>query len=507
MSDIFSRFKSTVIQSFFYSLGNFAGKFSGVLLLPIYSLYLPVEVFGLYALFEVIFQVFQVFSGLGIKLGLTRWYWDEESTKDKKSLFFTTYLFNLVVCILFSYLLFISFDFLSEYYFKTQINSNFIILFISGNLIKLFSEVPMLLLRVQHKAKQHSVVQIAQLLSFVLFVFIFLAFFHQGIEGIFWANILSGAIQFILVIPVIIRNTKFKFEYKILIEMLVYGFPVALGNMVNITFNFTDKYFLNRFSNLKVVGTFTLAHKLSNIVNLLIVNSFMNAYMHNYFKGIHDENNDRFYSRSFTYFLLAITFFSLLLIVFIDEAIFVFSANNKDYSQSAVIVPVLTIGLIFGGIRQILTLPINKIKKTRIIGVLSILSGVLNVYLNYILIPEYNALGAAYATGVVQVFSSVVLLVFVLRNVNIPFEWRRIKLILLSFTLTITLFYLVSFNIWFLNFVFKIAVTIVWGVFLYYSNFLLPEEKQRIFQFAEKWWNIRKLKNNLQSLKENKKND
>ena len=63
MSDIFSRFKSTVIQSFFYSLGNFAGKFSGVLLLPIYSLYLPVEVFGLYALFEVIFQVFQVFFG------------------------------------------------------------------------------------------------------------------------------------------------------------------------------------------------------------------------------------------------------------------------------------------------------------------------------------------------------------------------------------------------------------------------------------------------------------
>ncbi len=505
MSDIFSRFKSTVIQSFFYSLGNFAGKFSGVLLLPIYSLYLPVEVFGLYALFEVIFQVFQVFSGLGIKLGLTRWYWDEESTKDKKSLFFTTYLFNLVVCILFSYLLFISFDFLSEYYFKTQINKQLISLFITGNLIKLFSEVPMLLLRVQHKAKQHSVVQISQLLSFVLFVFIFLAVFQQGIEGIFWANILSGALQFMLVIPVIIRNTKFKFEFRILMEMLTYGFPVALGNMVNITFNFTDKYFLNWFSNLKVVGTFTLAHKLSNIVNLLIVNSFMNAYMHNYFKGIHDKNNDRFYSRSFTYFLLAITFFSLLLIVFIDEAIFVFSANNKDYSQAAVIVPVLTIGLIFGGVRQILTLPINKIKKTRIIGILSILAGILNVYLNYILIPKYNALGAAYATGIVQVFSSLILLGFVVRLVNIPFEWKRIKLIVLSFTLTIILYYLVNFQIWILNFVFKIGILIAWGALLYFSHFLLPEEKQRMTQFVEKWWDIKKLKKNLQSLKGDKK--
>ncbi len=502
MSDIFSRFKSTVIQSFFYSLGNFAGKFSGVLLLPIYSLYLPVELFGLYALFEVIFQLFQVFSGLGIKLGLTRWYWDEESTKDKKSLFFTTYSFNLLVCFVFSYLLFISFDFLAEYYFKTPIDDKLVGLFIAGNLVKLLAEVPLLLLRVQHKAKRHSVIQISQLLSFVLFVFIFLAFFNKGIEGIFWANILSGAIQFVMVIPVITKNISFKFDFKILKEMLSYGFPVALGNMVNITFNFTDKYFLNWFSTLKVVGTFTLAHKLANIVNLLIVNSFMNAYMHNYFKGINDKNNDRFYSRSFTYFLLAITLFSLLLIVFIDEAIYIFSANNKDYSQASVIVPVLTIGLIFGGVRQILTLPINKVKKTRIIGVLSIFSGILNVALNYILIPKYNALGAAYATGVVQILSSIVLLLFVLKHIDIPFEWKRIATIVLISTLTIIIYDLVDIKIWIIHLIFKIGLVISWLLALYFTNFLYPEEKLRIIQFLQKWASLDKIKSNLKSLKQ-----
>ncbi len=503
MSDIFSRFKSTVIQSFFYSLGNFAGKFSGVILLPIYSLYLPVELFGLYALFEVIFQLFQVFSGLGIKLGLTRWYWDKSSTKDKNSLFFTTYLFNLVICILFSYLLYISFDFLSEYYFKEQIDNKLIKLFIVGNLIKLFAEVPMLLLRVQHKAKRHSVIQISQLLSFVLFVFIFLAFFNKEIEGIFWANILSGSIQFFMILPVIKKNISFKFDFKILKSMLSYGFPVALGNMVNITFNFTDKYFLNWFSNLKVVGAFTLAHKLSNIVNLLIVNSFMNAYMHNYFKGIHDKNNDKFYSRSFTYFLLAITFFSLLLIIFIDEAIYIFSANNKDYSQASVIVPILTIGLIFGGVRQILTLPINKIKKTRIIGVLSILAGILNVYLNYILIPQYHALGAAYATGIVQVLSSITLLIFVLRYIDIPFEWKRITTISLTFTSILFIYYIIDIHVWFINFIFKIGLVIIWITSLFYSNFLYSEEKMRMKQFIQKWIKINNIRSNIKSLKDN----
>ncbi|MCW3807588.1 lipopolysaccharide biosynthesis protein [Plebeiibacterium marinum] len=501
MSDIFHKFKSTVIQSFFYSMGNFAGKFSGVILLPIYSLYLPVETFGLYALFEVIFQLFQVFSGLGIKLGLTRWYWDEDATKDKKSLFFSTYLFNLVICTIFSFLLYLSFDFLNQYYFKTSIDNNLIWLFILGNLTKLFSEVPLLLLRVQHKAKKHSVIQIIQLLSFVLFVFIFLALFNKGIEGIFLANIFSGGLQFLLVIPVIVKNTRFKLEVRLLWDMLRYGFPVALGNMVNITFNFTDKYFLNWFSNFAVVGTFTLAHKLSNIVNLLIVNSFMNAYMHNYFKGIQNKDNDRFYSRSFTYFLLAITFCSLLLIVFVEEALFVFSANNQDYSNASFIVPVLTIGLVFGGIRQMLVLPINKIKKNRIIGILSILSGFINVILNYLLIPRYAALGAAYATGVVQMFSSVVLLYFVIRVARQPFEWKRIAITLTAFTLIIALFYTIKFDSWLLMVSYKIALIALWGGIIYFGNFLFDEEKLRLHQLIAKWSDIKHVKDNLQSLK------
>lgn len=500
MSETFKKFKNTAIQSAFYSIGNFAGKFSGVILLPVYSLFLPLEVFGLYALFEVIFQLFQVFSGLGIKLGLARWYWDEETTPNKNSLFFTTYIFNIVICVIFSLALFFGFNFLAVYYFKTPIGIELIILFVGGNFIKLLSEVPMLLLRIQHKAKKHSVIQITQLLVFVLFVVLFLAIFKMKLAGVFWATIISALLQIVLLIPVIVKNSDTKFELKILLNMISYGFPVALGNMVNITFNFTDKYFINWFSSLKHVGTFTLAHKISNIVNVLIVNAFMNAYMHSYFKGVNNVDNERFFSRSFTYFLMGITFCSLILIVFIDEIIVLFTANNQSYFNSSSLVPALTIGLIFGGIRQMFVLPINKIKKTRIIGILSVLAGALNVYLNYRFIPLWGSIGAAYATGIVQILSSLILLYYVLKYVNVSFEWKRIFILLIDFAIVLVALYMISINNFYLGLIFKIGLVLFWFGIVYVSGFLLKEEKTRMKQLWDKWKYLHLLKENIKSL-------
>ena len=330
MSDIYNRLKSTVIQSFFYSLGNLFGKFSGIILLPIYLLYLPIEVFGLFALLEALFQIFQIFSGLGVKLGFARWYWDKENTPNQKTLFFTTFSFNTIVCILFSILLFLSFDLVSEFYLKTSISRHLILLYIAGNLIKLLSEIPMLLLRAQHKAKKHSIVQLTQFASFIIFVYVFLAWYKMELRGLFLSTILSASIQLIILIPVIIKNSQIKIELKILREILRYGFPVALGNMINVLFNFTDKYFINLFSTLKNVGTFTLAHKIANTINLIIVNAFMNAYMHNYFKEADTEDGENFFSRSFTYFLLLISFCSLLLILFIEEALLIFNTQDSE---------------------------------------------------------------------------------------------------------------------------------------------------------------------------------
>ena len=502
MSDIFNRFRSTVVQSFFYSVGNFFGKFSGVILLPIYLLYLPVDVFGLYALFEVIFQLFQVVSGLGVKLGFARWYWDEKNTTNKKSLFYTSFIFNAVVCVVFSFLLYIGFDFLSQYYFKKQVDTHLAFLFIVGNLIKLLSEIPMLLLRAQHKAKKHSIIQIAQLVSFVLFVYVFLAWFKMGLEGMFWAVILSASIQLILLIPIIIKNSEVKFEGKILKDILRYGFPVALGNMVNVLFNFTDKYFINLFSNLKNVGTFTLAHKISNIVNLLIVNAFMNAYMHSYFKSADSEDNERFFSRSFTYFLLVVSFCSLLVILFIEEAMLWFNADKTEYGDSIVLVPILTIGLIFGGIRQMLTLPINKVKKTKVIGVLSIFAGVLNVILNYLFIPAWHAVGAAYATGIVQILSSLTLLYYGIKYTRLHLEWRRISILFISFLAIVILIYTLKFDNLIINLAYKLGLILLWGLMIHFFRFMYDEERARVISFWKKWKNLSTIKDNINSLKQ-----
>ena len=86
------------------------------------------------------------------------------------------------------------------------------------------------------------------------------------------------------------------------------------------------------------------------------------------------ENAGRFYMKSMTYFVFVIVFVSLGLVLFSKETIKILSMGNVDYWNSIELIPILVVGTIFGGIRQLLVLPLTRLKMTRIISQISISS-------------------------------------------------------------------------------------------------------------------------------------
>ena len=60
-------------------------------------------------------------------------------------------------------------------------------------------------------------------------------------------------------------------------------------------------------------------------------------------------------------------------------------------------IPILILGLIFSGIRQIFILPLTKLKKTSIISILSVGIAAINILLNLLFIPQYGKQAACYS--------------------------------------------------------------------------------------------------------------
>jgi O-antigen/teichoic acid export membrane protein len=271
--------------------------------------------------------------------------------------------------------------------------------------------------------------------------------------------------------------------------------------LLSIVLVLSDRFILNIFGTLENVGNFSLAFKISNIVQVIFVTSFMNAYQHIFYKQMSEENPGRFYTKSMTYFMLVIIFVAIGLVLFSKETIKVLSMGNEEYWNSYTLVPILVVGVVFGGMRQILILPLSRLKMTRIISKVSILAAMLNFVLNLILIPFLSSVGAAVSTAITQVLASVWLYYLVRKHDTIEYEIGKIlKCLALGL-----LFYGIAFAVddlslaW--RLVIKSSLYLSFFLLLYVWNFYERVELERLGGAWKKWKNLRNFRQNISEIK------
>lgn len=499
---MFSKLKSTAKNTIFYSISNFAGKFSGVILLPLYTSSLSAELFGLFALFEMVFQVIQGITGLGLKGGLMRWYWDEKHLNEQKEIFFSVLSTYFLVNILASVVLYLCFGLIADLVFQVPVSQPLKLVFLLSTFIRLMVDLLLLLMRIQHLAKKHTNYQLIQIALFVGCVALFLPVLNLNVEGIFMAFGISYLLPLLMLMPYLKKNIKWTYRKDIIRDMMAFGLPIALSNMVNLILSISDKFIINIFGTLKHVGNYTLAFKISNIVQLVIVNAFMNSYTHVYYKGMKDEDNNRFFSRTIIYLVLILSFVSLGLVLYIEDVVKILTLKNADYLDSIAIIPILTLGLIFGGLRAMLTLPLTKFKKTKTISVISIFAGLVNVGFNILLVPIWGTMGAAISTLLVQILSVYLFWRFASRLEKGLLDLRKFfTILILTVTLGSSIYVDIELN-YFIEFIIKALILIFWVFIIWNLDVFDTQERLRIKQALAKWKNISQLKQNIHSLKD-----
>ena len=493
--------RNTVKNSFLYSIGNMAGKLSGVILLPLYTKYLPIEEFGLLALLEISFLFILSISGFGVKNALMRYYWDPEQKGKEGSLFYTSYLFNILVSITTILAAFFLLQHFSMEIFGTVLPQNLLWFFLGSSLIRVIADTPLLLMRIKQKALSQTLVQLMILIITVGLTVYLIGYRGMGIEAIFLSQLVAYSLAMLVLSGFIVRNIRFQFNFALLRELLNFGLPIFLSNLLSVILVMSDRFILNYFGTLENVGNFSLAYKISNIVQVVFVASFLNAYTHIFYKQMSADNAGRFYVKTMTYFVLIITFVSTGLVLFAKEIIKVLSIGNQDYLGSYSLIPVLALGVVFAGIRQILVLPLSRLKKTRIISVVTLSAGFLNFGLNIALIPWLGTIGAAISTSLTQILASVWLYLQVQKHDRIRYEIIKIsKILILGITI-----YLISVLIQDLTLFWRILIksVLLFAFFflLYLWKFYEKIEITRLKGAWKKWANLKNFWRNIEGFK------
>jgi len=485
-------------QSFFYGIGNFLTKASGLYLMPLYSSYLTKGEIGLMGLYETAFMFLLTIAAWGTKAGFTRWYNEMKTRQDRQSLFFTTYAFNVasntIGVVLTATILF------NLNVFDTAGSERIITYFCLSGLFKLLYDVPFIMLRVQQKAFKQTAYQTLNIVCTILFTFYQLEIENNGFKGIYLGQLMANGLTFLITIPLIIKSCHFRFKGKLLKEMIRYGYPLAVSNVLLHVLAISDRYILEAYYSLADVGSFSVATKVTNLLQFLVMGTFITSYTYQYYKSLNEKDNTRYHIKIFSYFMLFMVLTGVAITYFSKEIIYIMMAGKVEYFDAIPVIPFLMLGLIFSGMQQVFKLPLTKAKLTKVISLITIGAGGLNVGLNFLIIPKLGKEGAAITTAITQLTAALCFLYYSRRTEKANYEWKKIILLfVLGVVFSSAYFIFPTLNV-VVEILVKISLLMLFVSCLFIFNFFEPIEKQRITELWRKWNKPKEIIENIKSL-------
>ncbi|MCK4359803.1 MAG: polysaccharide biosynthesis C-terminal domain-containing protein, partial [Candidatus Cloacimonetes bacterium] len=430
--------KHTLKHTAVYSLGNITTKLIGIILLPLYAKYITVSEYGFLGILEITIMILTQVLILGQQQAFLRFHDLEEYKNKRKTTLFTIFIFIIGISILLNligqcYATKLASLFAKPVDFTIYFRLSFYII-----ALRIINKLFLNVLRAKEKSAFYVIGNIVKLAIVLGFNIYFVAFAKIGVKGILYSYLIGDCILFLILIPNMISEMVPKFDQKILSAALIFGFPLIFTALAGMLLSQGDRYILKLLVDYREVGLYNLGYRITGVLNIFLIQSFLLSLMPIAYKMYEQKGDKRYYSKILTYFVFVLFLAGLCLAFFSKEIIKVLTLN-PDYWAAYQVMPYIILAYIFSGARSVVNLGLYLKKKTNYIAYNTIGAMVLNIGLNFILIPKYEMIGAAVATVISFIALYFVTYFVANRFYKIPYE--NIKL-LKMLILAVVLFFL-----------------------------------------------------------------
>ncbi len=404
---MFTEIKKTLSHSSIFALGKMSAKLVGFILLPIYTKNISVQDYGILGVLEIIDLLGGHILSVGLPQAILRWYNLAKQEAEKKKIIFSSFVFLLLINIIFI-LLTILFNRKASEWLFSQPQFGVLLIIVSFSIIFTnLARVAQTLLRIEEKSVLYSVSVLGQFTVSLVLNIVFVAYLKWGVQGVLLANMISTGCLFLVLFPYLIKKMGLQFESQLLKEMLTFSYPFILTAIAATILNMGDRYLLSKLSTLTEVGLYSLGYKYSNILKIFVVDPFALGLPIIAWQLVHNDEKIRNYLSKISTYLLFILLWIGLFITIYSKGILHLIALNKDYWDAYKVVPFLTLGVVFLGLQQVFYFSLQVPKKTKNISVIITLATVLNIVSNLVFIPYWGMMASAVITVLSNIFATI----------------------------------------------------------------------------------------------------
>lgn len=387
-------------QTIVYGIGGSALQAVGLITLPVYAhVFLPAQ-FGVLEVASVGFAALLVIVDTGMSTAAQRSFYDytDEQGSERRSALLTALTVLMFLSMLTAAAMALLRRPISTALLGSATHANLV--WIVGatvpvaTLAAYLREVMRLRFRAWHYVTSAALGAVGAGAAGILAVTVF----HAGISGVLLGLLIGNAIAAVYGVAVAAPDLLGRFSASELRRMVHYGGPLVPAAFAMWGLAFLDRIMLSQLGSFSQTGQYGVGSRYAALLMFCMV-TFMTAYVPFMLSLWREdaEGERQLRARLLSYVTLALVGMGLVLSLFARELTTIVAPR---FDRAYLVVGMLCTGVVLYAIANIASSGISLARRTSYIGAYTVIATILNVALNFLLIPAWGVLGAASATAV-----------------------------------------------------------------------------------------------------------
>lgn len=470
-------------HSSIYFIGTISEKAVLVFFLPVLTTYLSPEQFGIVALSQIAVDMFERFT-TPFSSALNRFYYNPEYEENRSILLWNLFYLLCLKCLLLFCVYILSSGIIIHFIGNSNSNNVQTVFFYIAFVI-LLKPLEMYLkmfCRLEQKSLMYIMISFSQAFVYSISLILTLAFFNIGTLSVPISILLQTCVGVVWLLPVFLNRSSFRLNLSLVKDPLKYGYQVIIANYSNYLLQSGDRVILKLFCPLSLIGIYHTGYKIASIINFLMVTPVKFALNPIVFQQeVRPAEQKTFINRTASTYYLFILVGGLLIALFSKELVTIL-ARQEQYHDVWVIIPLIIFGYLQGGLGNFLGLGMVMSKKSLHQSGILVVAVLVNICLNFVLIPNFNIIGAAVATAIAYIIWNYLKAIYSWKFYGLSFEYKKMHIISLIWVVFVSIGLLVSIPSLLFSIMFRLGLFCLFFTVIFTCGFMGKEEKNFIVE-------------------------
>src|SRR5438874_5696400 len=414
-----------------YGLGDVAVSIVSFLLLGVFVKYLSAADYGVLGLLGSVEVVAKIAFRFGLDGSFMRLFYEVDDEPSRQRLASTIFFFLLALNGAVAAVLLIAAPAIARVLLGGPAHVLALRIVLLNTLLIGFTFLPFHVLRIERRAVTFSLLTLARSTLTIALRLVLVIVFGMSVLGIVLADLLVTVVLMAVLVRWFAPLIRATFSRAVLADALAFGLPRVPHAAAQQVMAVGDKPILKLFTTFHEIGIYSMAVSFG-LTQKLFLSAFESAWAPFYYAALREPDAPRVFRVVTTYAVAVLALLTAGLSSIgrdLAQAMthgFFLAPEDPRWHAFASVNTLTSIGFLLQGVYLLTSIGLNITKRTLYYPIATAAAAGTNVALNFLLIPHYGIVGAAWANAAAYGTQAALGFRFSQRFYRIDYEWGRL---------------------------------------------------------------------------------